>query len=144
MNKNVITGKIDKHRSGFGFLIRDDGIKPDIYIKEKNQKGAMDNDLVAVKIIAEKKKAKPEGKITKILERKSVNIAGTYTVNKKWKGVILLGSNSKRVDITENKLSEKVKVGERVCVHLDRIPQKKKRGSGRIIEILGRAGKYST
>ncbi|MEA3506381.1 MAG: ribonuclease R, partial [Elusimicrobiota bacterium] len=144
MSKKIITGKIDKHRSGFGFLIRDDGIKPDIYIKEKNQKNAMDNDRVAVEVIAEKKEAKPEGKVTKILERKSINMPGTYVKTKKWKGVIPLGSDNRRMDIIENEFSKKVKDGQRVYIHIDRMPQKKQNGAGHIIEILGEAGDYST
>ncbi|MGM0441524.1 MAG: ribonuclease R [Elusimicrobiota bacterium] len=139
-----IKGILDKHRSGFGFVIRDDGVKPDIYINKKNLKTAMDRDQVEVKIVSNRKKAKPEGRVVKIIKRQSRKVIGTFVSAKGWKGVLPLGSDAERIDLIENDLFKKVSEGDRVYVHLDRMPGKKKNARGKIIEILGPAGTYKT
>lgn len=142
--KKKITGRLDKHHRGFGFVIRDDGVKPDIYIKEKNQKNAMDDDRVEVKVISKWERAKPEGRVTEILERNSKETIGTYKEKKSWSGVLPIGSNSEKIDIVKNDLSEESKDGDRVYVHLDRMPTGRKNALGKIVKNLGPAGTYET
>ncbi len=142
--KKIVAGILDKHRTGFGFVIRDDGIKPDIYINKNNLKTAMDMDQVKVEVVTRRKKAKPEGRIVKILKRKSRKVIGTFVSQKGWKGVLPLGSDSDRIELDKNNLLQKVKEGDRVYVRLSRMPGKKKNARGKIIDILGPAGTYRT
>ncbi|MBU1076604.1 MAG: ribonuclease R [Spirochaetes bacterium] len=142
-SKEIITGKLDKHRSGFGFVIRDDGIKPDIYIRKEHQNTAMDNDHVEVELLSGQS-TKPNGRIKKILKRNSSRVIGTYIVQKNWKGIVPLGSDAERINLIKSSLSSKVKTGDRVLVELDKMPEGKRYAAGRIIEILGKAGTYET
>jgi len=143
-DKRTVTGVLDKHRSGFAFVIRDDGVKPDIYVSKENQMHSMDNDRVEVKIISScGRKAKPEGKVIKILERRSVEILGTFVKKRRWQGVLPLGSESERIDIIGEPHVAGIPAGERVLVRLERMPRTKKRALGRIVEVLGRAGEYA-
>ncbi len=138
----TVKGRLDKHRSGFGFIIREDGIKPDIYISRKNLSNAMDGDLVRVCITGRKDSSKPEGKIIEIVKRGSLTIPGTFVEEKNSIGVRPLGSESELIEIKDNKLLKKVKNKDRVIVNIEKLPSGKKRASGSILRIIGPSGNY--
>ena len=79
----VITGKIEIHDRGFGFLIPDIGGIKDLFIAKTNLMGAMNGDRVVAKIIKEGRNGKrTEGIIINIVERVNKNIVGIYEDNK--------------------------------------------------------------
>ncbi|MGM0568550.1 MAG: RNB domain-containing ribonuclease, partial [Elusimicrobiota bacterium] len=140
--KTRFKGKLDKHRSGFGFVIREDGVTPDIYVSRKNLKTAMDNDFVRVELLPNSSGAKPEGRILKIIERNTLQSVGTYVVEKKFKGVKPLGSDSERIKLLKNELLKKVKNNDRVVVQIEKPPEAGKKALGRLKRIIGPCGGY--
>ena len=74
---SVMTGIIEKHHRGFGFLRREEGA--DIFIAPDNMNGAMSGDLVEVDLLPSYLWTKSkEGIVTKVLERKTTEIVGTF------------------------------------------------------------------
>ena len=68
-----ITGKLDLHPDGYGFMAPDDGGK-DIFIPRNKMMGAMHGDKV--KISPESFRGKTEGRIVDIVERSAQKIVG--------------------------------------------------------------------
>ena len=138
----VITGKIEIHDRGFGFLIPDiEGIK-DLFIAKTNLMGAMNGDRVVAKIIKEGRNGKrTEGIIINIVERVNKNIVGIYEDNKSF-GFVLPEDKRIQNDIFISKKDRNgAKKGQIVMVEITRWPDgKRKNPEGKVAEILGRPG----
>lgn len=136
----VITGKIEIHDRGFGFLIPDiEGIK-DLFIAKTNLMGAMNGDRVVAKIIKEGRNGKrTEGIIINIVERVNKNIVGIYEDNKSF-GFVLPEDKRIQNDIFISKKDRNgAKKGQIVMVEITRWPDgKRKNPEGKVVEILGR------
>ncbi|MDD3804010.1 MAG: ribonuclease R [bacterium] len=72
----MVSGIIEVHPKGFGFLIRDDS-KSDIFIPMHLMSTALDKDRVLVKIIKSSRGSREEGKVVSVLERRTQKIMGT-------------------------------------------------------------------
>ena len=138
----VITGKIEIHDRGFGFLIPDiEGIK-DLFIAKTNLMGSMNGDRVVAKIIKEGRNGKrTEGIIINIVERVNKNIVGIYEDNKSF-GFVLPEDKRIQNDIFISKKDRNgAKKGQIVMVEITRWPDgKRKNPEGKVVEILGRPG----
>lgn len=138
----VITGKIEIHDRGFGFLIPDiEGIK-DLFIAKTNLMSAMNGDRVVAKIIKEGRNGKrTEGIIINIVERVNKNIVGIYEDNKSF-GFVLPEDKRIQNDIFISKKDRNgAKKGQIVMVEITRWPDgKRKNPEGKVVEILGRPG----
>ncbi len=142
--KKEIDGKLDRHRFGYGFVLRDDGIKPDIYISSQNLKGAMDNDRVRVKVKSKASSSKPEGIIVKILKRGSLETAGTFIRKKKKEYVKPLGSGREKINLIKTPLLKKAKNNDRVHIRIEEPPRGGRMAKARILSVIGRSGEYDT
>lgn len=138
----VITGKIEIHDRGFGFLIPDiEGIK-DLFIAKTNLMGSMNGDRVVAKIIKEGRNGKrTEGIVINIVERVNKNIVGIYEDNKSF-GFVLPEDKRIQNDIFISKKDRNgAKKGQIVMVEITRWPDgKRKNPEGKVVEILGRPG----
>ena len=81
---DLVTGKLQVHQAGFGFLVSDKEGEPDIYIAAENTGTAMNGDRVVARITrdldyarAKKCRARAEGRVIRILERAHDTIVGT-------------------------------------------------------------------
>lgn len=138
----VITGKIEIHDRGFGFLIPDIEEIKDLFIAKTNLMGAMNGDRVVAKIIKEGRNGKrTEGIIINIVERVNKNIVGIYEDNKSF-GFVLPEDKRIQNDIFISKKDRNgAKKGQIVMVEITRWPDgKRKNPEGKVVEILGRPG----
>jgi ribonuclease R len=135
---NLIRGRIQMHAKGFAFLIPDDEETSDVYIHHSDLGSAMNNDVVLVRLEStEKKDARAEGKVLRILERASTDIVGTFEDNKSFGFVI---ADDKRIpnDIFIPKGNTNGAVdGHKVIARITEYPEGRKSAEGEIIEILG-------
>jgi ribonuclease R len=72
---NLVTGRFEMHKEGYGFVISERPGERDIFVPARATLGAMDNDRVVVRIENRKKR---EGSIVRILQRAHTRIAGTF------------------------------------------------------------------
>lgn len=91
-SSDLITGKLSITSRGFGFLRPDKdtpGMEdhPDVFIKQKDLKGALDDDRVQVRLSA-RSKDRPDGRVVKILERATHEFVGRFRFEKKGGTVI--------------------------------------------------------
>ena len=78
----IVTGQIDIIRSGAGYVIVE-GEENDIYVHEKNLKGAMNKDIVKVRVPKIPGKRKPEGIVVNIEKRSITHILGRFRLDRK-------------------------------------------------------------
>ncbi len=136
----ILTGILIKHRRGFGF-VECDGMEEDIFIARESMGAAMDGDMVEVDLIPDYLwRESPEGIITKVLERKTTEIAGTFEKSKKFGFVIPENRKQKEEVFVRKKDFSGAQRGDKVVVQITRYPDKHNSAEGKITEIISRAG----
>jgi len=138
--QRIITGTISKHRQGFGF-VKCEEFDKDIFISVDSMKGAMNGDEVEVDLIPEYLwKDSPEGIVTKILNRKFTEVAGTFQKSKKFGFVIPEGKKDTDDIFVRKKDFSGAQHGDKVVVEITKYPDKNHSAEGRICEIISRKG----
>ena len=127
------TGRLDVKRSGFGFLLHEQG---DIFIPADKKGGALNGDLVLVRLLsAAETDRKREGEVKEIIEEKTKIVVGTLTGR-------YLSPDDERID--EVFISRKDLGGahnnQKVVVEITKRGKDGKSPEGRITEVLGTAG----
>ena len=134
----LVKGTIQMHKKGFAFLIPIDESKKDVYINPTDLKGAMNRDLVFVRIISDQVGDKRfEGVVEQIIERHSTRIIGTFEDKGSFGFVI---ADDKRIpnDIFIRKSeSHGAVTGHKVIVNITKFPEGTMSAEGEIVEILG-------
>lgn len=133
-------GILDKNRKGFGFVTCE-GLDSDVFIAASCMNGAMNGDEVEVDLVPEYLwKDSPEGIITKIVERNTEEVAGTFEKSKKF-GFVIPESRKQKEDIFVRKKDfSGAQRGDKVVVKITRYPDKNNSAEGRITEIISRFG----
>jgi hypothetical protein len=70
-----VKGRLEGHRDGHGFVIRDDG-GGSIYLAPAEMRGVLHGDEVTVRVIRQDRKGRPEGRVLEILSRPKVPLIG--------------------------------------------------------------------
>ena len=132
---NLIAGRTEGHKDGFGFLLRDDG-GGDIFLAPKEMRGVLHGDRVMVRITGTDRRGRPEGKIVEVLERVNARIVGRVLVEH---GVRMVAPENRRLaqDILLAPGGKRAEAGQVVTVELIAQPSRTSRPVGRIVEVLG-------
>jgi ribonuclease R len=132
-----IEGSIQGHRDGHGFLLRDDGLQPDIFLPPNEMRAVLHQDRVRVRIVRQDRRGRPEGRVVEITERPARPLIGRLLQES---GVWLVAPEDKRygqdVLIPANALGQ-AQPGQVVVVELTEPPALFGQPVGRITEVLG-------
>ncbi|KNH07833.1 3'-to-5' exoribonuclease RNase R [Candidatus Burkholderia brachyanthoides] len=132
---NFVAGRVQGHRDGFGFLIRDDG-QDDLFLPNGEMQKVMHNDRVLARIVGYDRRGRPEGHIVEVTDRANKRIIGRL-INEN--GALILVPEDKRIGhnilITQN--PKKAKVGQVVSVDLTDFPSRHSQPLGRVVEVIG-------
>lgn len=144
-NEYLITGKLQGHEKGFGFLIPVDKTREDVFIPAENMNGAMHGDKVIVNITRRGDEDKrEEGEIINILERKNTTIVGTFEDNKNF-GFVVPDERKIGYDIFIPKARSKgAKTNQKVVVEITTWPMARRNPEGKVIEVLGYLSEQGT
>lgn len=136
--RGYLKGKLIGHRKGYGFVdISDEDIK-DIFIPYNAMNGAIDGDIVLVKVINRPENSNPEGRIIRVISRTKNFLAGT--VKKQRDKFILIPDNDKFDDIQLKKQGlTNFADGDKVVAEL-LLQEKNERLKGSVVEVLGKSG----
>jgi len=132
---NFVAGRVQGHRDGFGFLIRDDG-QDDLFLPNGEMQKVMHNDRVLARIVGYDRRGRPEGHIVEVTDRANKRIIGRL-VNEN--GALILVPEDKRIghDILITQNAKKAKVGQVVSVDLTDFPSRHSQPLGRVVEVIG-------
>lgn len=137
----LISGRLQGHPRGFGFLIPDTEGEKDVFIPSSSINGAMNGDRVLVHITRDDKNGKKrEGEVTEIVERANKTIIGIYENSKNF-GFVVPEDTRLHQDIFVSKKDKNgANDGDVVIVEITKWPEKRRSPEGVIKEVLGQKG----
>ncbi len=136
-------GELSIHREGYGFVVMPDPDSSDIFVPARYIGDAMDGDIVEVRIFSSGGR-RPEGRISKILERKKKLLIGR--IERRHEKFWVISDDLKvryRILIDASDLSS-ANDGDNVVVEITRYPAGDSPPKGIVKEVLGRRGEYKT
>ncbi|TVR00465.1 MAG: ribonuclease R [Desulfovibrionales bacterium] len=74
-NMQIITGELEIQRSGVGFVLPDDNRRKDVFVGSRDLGDARHGDKVAVALLPKRRGRNPEGRVVRVLERKTETYA---------------------------------------------------------------------
>lgn len=133
---DLVAGRIQGHREGFGALIRDDG-KADIFLAPREMRALFPGDRVLVRPNIGSRRRRMEGSVVEILERNMTEIVGRYFEDG---GLSFVEPNHR--NLTQDILIERegrgdAKPGDYVSVAIEHFPTRRRQAVGRITAIFG-------
>ena len=136
---NLIPGTLSGHPDGYGFVITEDDSE-DIYISRQKLGGAMHNDHVLVRIESRVHRfGRPEGRIVRILERRTTTLVGLFEALNR-DGWVIPSEHKYFQDIfVPGKEKKGAKPGQLVSVSITEYPSRHHPPVGRVIQVLGDA-----
>jgi len=133
---NLVTGRLQGHADGFGFVIPDEGDE-DVYINSRNIKDAMHGDRVVARVEGVKPGGKRNGSIIRIIERAHKTVVGRYEKGRKF-GYVVPSDERLSHDIYVPKGEDMgADDGEIVLVELLSYPTKNRNPEGVVIRVIG-------
>ena len=151
--ENLISGVLQCHRDGYGFLVPEDRSrhKEDIFIPARNMEGALHGDRVLARIEQRKipvrhsrrghrvvpEKQRLEGAVVRIIERKHLHIVGRYCEHPRHPFVIPLDTRMFQDIRIPFQHSKGAREGQIVSVDITQPPGRNQIPQGRISSVLG-------
>ncbi len=134
---DLIKGRVQAHRDGFGFLIPEDGSN-DLFLHNKQMRKVWDGDLVLVREANKDGRGRREGLVVEILERGVKQLIGRLQFQSSGFALVIPENPSihHEVLVPPDQLLG-AKEGEMVQVEIIEHPATRKKVTGRITEILG-------
>ncbi|MGG1943732.1 ribonuclease R [Trinickia sp. NRRL B-1857] len=132
---NFVAGRVQGHRDGYGFIIRDDA-QDDLFLPNAEMQKVMHGDRVLARIVGYDRRGRPEGHIVEVTERANKRVIGRL-LNEN--GALIVAPEDKRInhDILVTQNTKKAKVGQIVVVELTDFPSRHSQPLGRVVEVLG-------
>ena len=137
---DLISGVIQGHPDGFGFLIPDDKTKlngEDLFLSPKEMAQVMHGDRAMVRMSGLDRRGRPEGKLVEVLERRTQKLVGRVI---RTSGVTIVAAEDKRINkdiLIPYHLDMDAKSGQVVMIELTEQPSAHAQPMGKVIEILG-------
>ncbi len=134
---NLVRGKFIGHAKGFGFVTPETDGMDDIFIPPPEVNGAMNGDIVLVRVSKGDYGDRREGSIIRIAERKTTKVVGTYQDNRGF-GFVIPDDKKLPMDIFIGKGNSLDAVeGHKVVVEITEWPSELKSATGMVVQILG-------
>lgn len=133
---NLLSGQVQGHRDGFGFLIRDDR-GPDVVLSEAEMSKLVHGDRALVRVTGVDRRGRPEGEIVDVIERRTTRLVGRL-LNERGVRVVVPEDQRIRHDIlVPPQALDQAQDGQVVVVEIVQQPQRNLQAVGRIVEVLG-------
>ncbi|OBX34209.1 ribonuclease R [Halomonas elongata] len=135
---DLVKGKVLGHRDGFGFLLRDDGKKPDLVIPPRQMRRVFHADHVLVRVSGRDRRGRDEATIVEVLARNTQTIVGVYRQNTPEFGV-LIPENSRITQevIIPHNANGGAQDGQVVSANIVKQPATRVQPVGEVREVLG-------
>ncbi|HLT27270.1 MAG TPA: ribonuclease R [Zeimonas sp.] len=133
---DLVAGRVQGHRDGFGFLIPDEG-GVDVFLSPREMQKVMHGDRVLVKRTGFDARGRPEGRIVEVTERANRRIVGRF-LNER--GVDLVVPEDQRIKhdiVIPAGETQRAQQGQVVTVEIIEPPAGGSPPIGRVVEVLG-------
>ncbi|MCR1952362.1 MULTISPECIES: ribonuclease R [unclassified Clostridium] len=137
----LITGKLQVHQKGFGFLLPDTEGEKDVFIPSSSMSGAMNGDKVLVQITREDLNGKKrEGEVREVLERSNTKIIGVYEDSRNFGFVVPEDTRLNQDIFISKKDRNGAQDGDVVICEIVKWADKRRSPEGIVKEVLGKKG----
>lgn len=134
--EEIYEGVVDVARAGFAYILCK-GLSRDIFVSQKNLFGAQDGDFVQVRVVRMYMN-KPEGVVTKVLQRSRTQFVGVYRAHKNHSVVLLENAGQIMEIFLQNDALDGLVDFDRVVVEITHWKQKPgDKMQGRVVRTLG-------
>jgi ribonuclease R len=135
---DLIKGKVLGHRDGFGFILREDGKKPDLVLPPRQMRRVFHGDYVLVRISGRDRRGRDEATIAEVLSRNTQTIVGVFRENTSEFGV-LIPENPRITQevIIPHSASGGARDGQVVSARIVQQPDTRVQPVGEVVEVLG-------
>jgi ribonuclease R len=133
---NLLSGKVQGHRDGYGFLLRDDG-GPDLVLSEHEMSWVLHGDRVLARPGGEDRRGRPLGEIVEVIEHRTNRLVGRL-LNER--GVMIVVPEDQRIShdiLVPPGAAAGAEHGQVVMVEIVQQPQRHVQPVGRVVEVLG-------
>jgi ribonuclease R len=133
---DLVTGVIQGHPDGFGFLVAEDG-SPDVFLGPREMHKALHGDRVTVRRTGVDRRGRPEGEIIDVLERANRSIVGRLYEEH---GIAFVVAENRRINqdlLVPPGERGKAKPGDVVVVEIVEQPSSQREAIARVVEVLG-------
>ncbi len=135
--RDVVTGQLEVKKAGFGFVVTSAGECPDIYIAKNNFADALHGDLVQVHVNAASRRGRPEGRVLKIIERRTTSMVGCLKIDSNGTRVVPFDSRLRYELFLSSKELKGAFPGDMVVAEFESYPSSFQAPMGSIVEVLG-------
>lgn len=134
---DLVAGRVQGHKDGFGFLIRDEGGE-DVFLPPHQMRRVFTDDRVLVRVTPQwNRQGRLEGEIVEILQHNTQKIAGRLVLES---GQAFVDPDNKTI-VQDIIISPQdlcgAKPGQFVVVEITEQPSLRRQPVGRIVEVLG-------
>ncbi|WP_346795394.1 ribonuclease R [Halomonas sp. Bachu 37] len=135
---DLIKGKVLGHRDGFGFLIRDDGKKPDLVLPPRQMRRVFHGDHVLARVSGRDRRGRDEATIAEMISRNTQTMVGVYRANTPEFG-ILIPENPRITQevIIPHSASGGAQDGQVISARITQQPETRVQPVGEVVEVLG-------
>ena len=132
----LVTGRLHIRHDGYGFVEPEDQQEPVVYVPPARLKGAMDGDLVIVRVERPDRR-KWEGSVIRVLERARKRLLGFFYQSRRVSTVIPEDERIPFEILIPPDQTKGAKTGEMVVVEITDFSPGRRIPEGRIIAVLG-------
>ena len=137
----LISGKLEVHSKGYGFLLPENEGEKDVFIPSSSMNGAMNGDKVLVQITREDINGKKrEGEVKEVLSRANNKIIGVYEDSRNFGFVVPEDSRLNQDIFISKKDRNGANEGDLVICEIVKWADKRRSPEGVIKEVLGKKG----
>ncbi|PHQ80895.1 MAG: ribonuclease R [Coxiella sp. (in: Bacteria)] len=132
----LLPGRIEGHRDGFGFFIPDNG-SDDIFLPARQMREVFSDDRVLIRVTGTNYRGRQEGVIVEIIERNTHQVVGRFIEEG---GATFVDPDSKSIAqdiIIPPQQVGGAKPGQFVVVEIINQPTKRRQATGKVVDILG-------
>ena len=133
---DLVTGSVQGHPDGFGFLVPDDG-SPDLFLSPKEMHKTLHGDRATARIVGVDRRGRPEGAIVDVLERANREVVGRVFDER---GIWYLVAENKRISqdiLIPPDMRGSAKPGQVVVAEVIEQPSAHREALAKVIEVLG-------
>ena len=133
---DLISGRVQGHRDGFGFLVPDDGGE-DLFLGPSQMRIAFDGDRVLGRVTGVDRRGRSEGAIVEVIERAHELLVGRYYEEGGIGFVAADNAKIKQEVLIAPGCSGGAKQGQYVEVKITQWPTMSRQAQGEVIEVVG-------
>jgi ribonuclease R len=135
----IVVGTVSGHRDGFGFLVPDDG-GDDLFLPYREMRMLFHGDRAAARVTGRDERGRPEGAIVEVLERRTRQVAGRFTLEG---GVGFVTPDNRRISqrvVVPREASGPARHGDLAVVEITEQPGRNRDPVGRVLRVLPESG----